>query len=117
MLITSILSNSYLALLSFLSGSVSFLSLSPFQLPFSPKVYVLQQNMDNEKVRQLETNNPYNVEHQDIITDPGIPTHVSTSHEMDWGETTNDIADMKRLGKKQEFKARMSPAWCNIQIS
>lgn len=64
--------------------------------------------MENEKVRQMEAENAYNVQQPDASADPEYSSHLAAGHEIDWGDTIDDIADMKRLGKKQEFKVRIS---------
>lgn len=64
--------------------------------------------MDNEKVRQMEVENAYNVQQPDTSATPEYSSQLTTGPDLDWGDTTDDIADMKRLGKKQEFKVRIS---------
>jgi len=35
------------------------------------------------------------------------PSHLAEPLEMGYGEATHDVSDMKRLGKKQEFRVRL----------
>jgi hypothetical protein len=64
--------------------------------------------MATERFEQTEVKEPYHVQLQDTSLDGGSPTDVAVAQEMAWGEKAQDMADMKRLGKKQEFKVLMS---------
>jgi hypothetical protein len=65
--------------------------------------------MASEKLEQWEAKNRFEVHEQDGSPDQGSPTYHVAAHETAWGETTHDVADMKRLGKKQEFKVLIRP--------
>jgi hypothetical protein len=64
--------------------------------------------MATERFEQTDVKDPYHVQLHDTSPDGGSPTDVAAAQELRWEEKTQDMADMKRLGKKQEFKVRMS---------
>jgi len=56
---------------------------------------------EDEKV--IETKGPFYDSHQVSPPEMGAEMHT---YEDGWGDTANDLRDMKRLGKAQEFKVR-----------
>ncbi len=64
--------------------------------------------MTSEEPELVEVKSPYNVQEQDTSPDGSSPSYVAARNELAWGETSQDVADMNRLGKKQEFKVVMS---------
>jgi len=55
---------------------------------------------EDEKV--IETKEPFDDSHQ--VSPP--ETGALHTYEDGWGDTSNDLRDMQRLGKAQEFKVR-----------
>ena len=41
---------------------------------------------------------------QDSSPETGPPSYLVEAFEMGFGDTKNDVSDMRRLGKKQEFR-------------
>lgn len=60
--------------------------------------------MASEKYEQIETKIPRDLQQQDTSSSRTSPMDVAAAHEKGWGNTSHDMADMQRLGKKQEFK-------------
>jgi hypothetical protein len=61
-------------------------------------------DMTSEKIDQFGGKSTYDVQQKDASPDTGSPADTASAHEMGLGDTSQDTADMKRLGKKQEFK-------------
>ncbi|KAF7507952.1 hypothetical protein GJ744_009986 [Endocarpon pusillum] len=57
--------------------------------------------MAGEKYQQMETKD---VQQQHTSFNQTSPMDVAAAHEKGRGNTSHDMADMQRLGKKQEFK-------------
>ena len=66
-----------------------------------------KQVHDDTKTEQEDS--PYNAN-----PEKGTPSQSIEASEIGLRDTTNDISDMRRLGKKQEFKVK-SP-WIHIQM-
>jgi hypothetical protein len=67
--------------------------------------------MANRSAEQ-ELKRPYDSQQEDASLDRGSLIHGPERNNTAWGETNYDMADMKRLGKKQEFKVGI---YSNIQ--
>lgn len=60
----------------------------------------------------VELKNPYQTDEKLDAQDGASPTYDANTYEDGWGDTAQDVRDMQRLGKKQEFKVFASPANC-----
>jgi hypothetical protein len=57
---------------------------------------------EDEKVI-IEAKEPFDDSNQVSLPETGTEMHT---YEDGWGDTSNDLRDMRRLGKAQEFKVR-----------
>lgn len=60
-----------------------------------------------EKGEQMVLKDPYNAQ-KDPFPDGKSPSDFGAVQELVWRDTNQDGVDMKRLGKKQEFKVQKS---------
>ncbi len=60
--------------------------------------------MASEKYEQTEMKVSHDVQQQGTTFNRTSPIDVVAAHEKGWGNVSYDMADMQRLGKKQEFK-------------
>lgn len=58
-------------------------------------------------IAQQELKHPSDLQQQDRTVDRELPTYAMEKDETAWGAVNNDVVDMKRLGKKQEFKVEL----------
>ena len=66
---------------------------------------VRRRSMEAYDGRAMETKSPQNVsEHTGSKSDPETGPPVHDGYDDSWGDSRQDMIDMQRLGKKQEFK-------------
>ena len=58
-------------------------------------------------IGQQELKHPSSLHQQGRPFDRELPTYATEQQETPWGEANTDMVDMKRLGKKQEFKVEL----------
>lgn len=54
---------------------------------------------------------------QEPSPETGPSSRLVEAFEYGVGDTTNDVSDMKRLGKRQEFRVRQSSSCCYVRLT
>jgi hypothetical protein len=60
--------------------------------------------MATQKPVEGEVKGTYDVQQENASPESSSALDVAPAHEAGWGDKSQDMADMQRLGKKQEFK-------------
>ncbi len=62
--------------------------------------------MTNEKNASIQRENEFRAPAQESSPEAGPSSRLVEAFEYGSGDTANDVFDMRRLGKKQEFRVR-----------